>query len=275
MSQIALAPARTSSQNFADRTLKVSGGFWFLIAVLGQAMFLVYIVAFYGGAVVANDLARMAKVLPIAYVPGDLLGNAALATHLFLAAVITLGGPLQLLPQVRERFPVFHRWTGRVYMLTALLISITALYLVWVRGSVGGLVQHLAVSLNALLILFCGFMALRTAMARRFALHRRWAMRLYLMASGVWFFRVGLFLWLIIHKAPVGFDPKSFQGPFLNFLTFAQTLLPLAVLELYLWAKGQNESGPKLAVAALLFVLTCGMGVGIFGAAMGLWLPRI
>ena len=36
--------------------------------------------------------------------------------------------------------------------------------------------------------------------------------------NGVWFFWLGLLLWLMIHQQPVGFDPKTFTGPFLTFL---------------------------------------------------------
>jgi hypothetical protein len=44
----------------------------------------------------------------------------------------------------------------------------------------------------------------------------------------VWFFRLGLTLWLLVHQAPVGFDPKTFSGPFLIVLTLAQSLVPAA-----------------------------------------------
>jgi hypothetical protein len=94
-------------------------------------------------------------------------------------------------------------------------------------------------------------------------------------ASGVWFFRVGLMLWLFIHKAPVGFDPETFRGPFLTFLGFAQYLLPLAVLEIYFWARDRAGALVKSITAGGVFVLTVAMGVGIFTATMGMWLPRL
>ena len=135
--------------------------------------------------------------------------------------------------------------------------------------------QHTGTSLNALAILLCGCMALRYAMARKIEIHRRWAMRLYLAVSGVWFFRVGLLFWLIVNKGPVGFDAKTFLGPFLDFLSFAQFLIPLAVLEVYFRVQQKPGARAKLAVAAALVVLTLAMGVGIFGTTMGMWLPRI
>jgi hypothetical protein len=263
-------------QYSADKALQVASAFWFVVAVIGQWMFAFYILSFYGRAVVEGDLARWSKVLSHGYSPGDSIGNFALVLHLFVAVIITIGGPLQLIPQVRARVPVFHRWNGRVYMLTALLASITALYLVWIRGGVfGNVVQHVGISLNAVLIMVCAAMALRYALAGKFDLHRRWALRLFLVVSGAWFIRVGSMLWMILNGSPAAFDPVTFQGPFLNFLAFAQYLLPLAVLELYLRSRDHARAAGKLAMAAGLLVVTIAMGVGIFGATMRLWLPHM
>jgi hypothetical protein len=126
--------------------------------------------------------------------------------------------------------------------------------------------------LNALLILWFAAMALTTARARQFAEHRRWALRLYLVVAGVWFFRVGLMAWLLVWRAPVGFDGKTFTGPLLTGLAFGQTLVPLAVLELYLRSK---TPGAQRGLAVVLAMLTVVTAVGIVGATMGMWLPRM
>lgn len=120
-------------RGLADKVLKAAAAFWFLVAVFGQWMFVAYILSFYGGAVVAGDLTRWNKVVSPGYVHGDSMGNFALAMHLVVAVIITVGGPLQLIPQIRARVPVFHRWNRRVYLLTAFLAGISALYLVWIR----------------------------------------------------------------------------------------------------------------------------------------------
>jgi hypothetical protein len=271
-------PASPGRATLAGKAaLNAAAAFWFLAAVIGQWTFVVYIVSFYGGAIVQGDFGRWGKFLTHGLIPGDTMGNLALATHLSLAAVITAGGPLQLIPQIRTRVPAFHRWLGRAYLLTAFVISISALYLLWIRNErrAGDLVQHLGVSLDAILIMFCGAMALRYALARKFDVHRRWAMRLFLVVSGVWFFRVGVFFSLVVNQGPVGFDPDTFQGPFLDFMSFAESLLPLAVLEIYLRARDRAGASGRIAMAAGLFILTVAMGVGIFGVFMESWLPNI
>lgn len=265
-----------STKDYSGRVLQGAARLWFVVAVLGQWMMVAYVVAFYGGAAVQGELARWNKVLAGGYIPGDRMGNLVLAIHLFLAVIITVGGPLQLIPQLRAILPGWHRWNGRIYLFTAYITSTAGLYLVWIRGgSVGEIFQHLGVSLDAVLIMICSGMALRYALARNFGDHRRWALRLFLVVSGVWFFRVGLMLWLIVNRGPAGFDPKTFQGPFLSFLSFADYLVPLAVLEIYLRVKARSGSAGKYAMAVGLLILTIAMGVGIFGATMGMWLPRM
>ena len=272
------APSRRRSRRLpkADAVLKAAAGFWFVVAAIGQLTFVAYIASFYGRSLVEGDLSRWNRIIYHGYIPGDRAGNFALGIHLLMAAMITLSGLLQLIPQLRAHAPTLHRWNGRIYIVTAFITSIAALYLVWIRGGVvGDLPQHLGVSLDALLIILCAAMALRYALARDFRTHRRWALRLFLVVSGVWFFRVGLMLWFLIFKGPVGFDPITFQGPLPTALSFAQSLLPLSVLELYFRTQDRAGAPGRIAMAVGLFVLTLAMGAGIAGASMGMWLPNI
>ena len=209
------------------------------------------------------------------YVPGVTRGNWAVVMHVASAAVVMLAGAVQLVPQVRSRFPVFHRWNGRIYMLTAVALSVAGLYMTWIRGSVGGVSQHLGSTLNAVLIWFFGIMALRYALARDFKTHRRWALRLFLVVSASWFIRIMLFLSFLVFKGPIGFDPNTFTGPFLTFLTFGQYLIPLAVLELYFRAQDHPGALRRMAMAGMLFGLTLVMGAGLFAVTMAVWVPEV
>lgn len=269
-------PEGRSGQPFAAYALKAAAACWFALAVIGQLLFAVYIAAFYGGAVVQGDLARWNKVLPHGgYRPGDTVGNLAVGVHLLFAVMIIAGGALQFLPQVRRRWPAWHRWNGRAYVLLVCATSLVGLYMLWFRGGVGSTLQHIGLSGDALLIMGCAVMAVRHARARNFTVHRHWALRLFMVVSAVWFFRVGLMFWIFVNKGPAGFDPETFRGPFLDFLAFAQYLLPLAVLELFLRAEAWKSVAGRVAVSVLVGTLTIAMGVGIFVAAVGMWLPRI
>jgi hypothetical protein len=262
-------------QVFADATLKASVTLWFLVAAAGQLLFVYYLLFFYGAAAARGDWLVLNKVMPRGYVPGDAAGNFAIVLHIFLGIVILVGGLLQLVPAVRRRVPAFHRWNGRVYLFTVCLTSLAGLYMVWVRGSVGDITQHIGSTLGAVLIWLCAIMALRHALARQLAVHRRWALRLYLVSNGVWFFRVGLMFWILVNHGPAGFDPDTFSGPALSVLSFAEFLLPLAVLELYFAVQRRGEGAARIGFSSGLFALTATMGVGIFAALMGMWLPNI
>jgi hypothetical protein len=274
-SSASIYPSLRTLQAPSATALKWAAGFWFAVTAAGQLFFVAYLAMFYGGAVMRGNLAGWNKVVAHAYVPGSAVGNTVFGTHILMAAIIMLGGLLQLVPQVRARWPVFHRWNGRVYVVSAVAASLAGLWMVWFRANSGDLVQHLGITLNATVVMLCAFMAVRHAMARRLVVHRRWALRLFLAVSGVWFFRVGLMFWIAINKGPAGFDPATFTGPALNVLSFGQTLLPLAVLELYLGAQAGGGAVGRIAMAAGLVLLTLAMCLGIGVAAMAMWLPHM
>jgi hypothetical protein len=269
------APRRTPfTQEGAQALLVWTTRCWFAVMLAGQLMFAAYITMLYGVAAVRGDLAAWNSVMPRAYVAGATAGNVATALHLAGAAFIMLSGALQLLPGLRARAPSVHRWNGRLYLVAAIGASLTGVYLVWWRGTVGDVVQHLGTTFNGGLILLCAAMALWRIRSGDVAAHRRWALRLFLTVSGVLFFRIGLMFWLALHGRPVGFDPGTFTGPVLSFLAFAQTVLPLALLELYLRC-ARAGAAARLVMAAVLAGLTLALVIGIAVATLAMWLPSM
>jgi hypothetical protein len=261
--------------SLADKALKAAARFWFAVVLTGQFIFAFSVASFYGMTALRGNLPAWNKVLAQGYVPGDTVGITALAAHLLLAAAVMFAGSLQLIPQIRARYPVFHRWNGRMYVIAAFIMGVTGLYLLSGGKVVGDALQHAAIAINAVLIMICAVMAWRYALARDFRTHRRWALRLFIVVGGVWFFRIGLMFWLSINQGPAGFDSARFVGPFITFLAFAQYLIPLAVLELYLRAQERAGAPARIAMAAGLSILTVAMGVGIVAATMGLWVPKV
>jgi len=160
-------------------------------------------------------------------------------------------------------------------MLAVVTLSAAGLYMTWFRGSVGDLPQHLGGTLNAILMWLFAALALRYALARDFKTHRRWALRLFLVVSGSWFYRIGFFLAIVINKGPFGFDPSTFTGPFPTFMSFANYLFPLAILEIYLRAQDRPGALRRMATAGLLFVLTLVMAGGLLAVTMAIWVPQV
>lgn len=257
----------------ADKVLKAAAGFWFGVTVLGQLAFGFAVALFYGLTALRGDYHGWR--FTNGFIPGVTKGNWAVVMHVISAAIIMLAGAIQLIPQVRNRFPMFHRWNGRIYMLTTLTLAGAGLYMTWIRGSVGDVWQHFGSTGNAALIWLFAGLALHYAIARDFRRHRRWALRLFLVVSASWFIRIMLFLTFLVFKGAVGFDPTTFTGPYLTFLSFAQYLIPLAVLELYFLAQDSPGALRRLAMAVMLFVLTLAMAVGLFAVTMGIWVPQV
>jgi hypothetical protein len=259
----------------ADAVLKAATRFWFAVTVVGQLAFSFAIASFYGLTALRGDFHGWSKFITHGYVAGDTLGNFAVMMHVGSAALIMLAGTLQLAPAIRDHFPVFHRWNGRVYMLTAVSASVAGVYMTWFRGSGGDLTQHVGGSLGAVLIWIFAAMALHYALARNFRTHRRWALRLFMATSASWFYRIVFFLMFLIFRRPVGFDPTTFIGPFPSFMSFGQYLVPLAVLEIYFLTQARPGAARRMAMAIALFVLTLAMGAGIFAVTMAIWVPDV
>lgn len=262
MTAIAL-PARREA--VAGQTLAVAASFWLATAVIGQWLFFVYIAGFYGPSTLSGDIAAWSRngMLLKGYVPGDTAGNIAFGAHALLAGIIAFGGALQLVPRIRGRWPALHRWNGRLFMVTAIGLSLTGFYMVWVRHATTGLAGSIATSLNGALIIGFAIQAWRAARDRDLAAHRRWALRLYLVANAQWFTRVGFFAWMMIGGG-LFHAPKALTGQVFDAWSFGCFIVPLGVLDLYLRAKESSASGGRIAMAAGLLVLTVLMAVGIF-----------
>jgi hypothetical protein len=255
--------------------LQVAVRTWFLIAVAGQWLFAAYVAAFYGGVALTGDLSGWNAELPRGYVEGQFFGNLVVGAHLALAFVVLVCGPLQFSRALRARFPRLYRANGRVYLVTAMITSLAGVYMLATRGTIGDGSLHMATSFNALLILCFATLAWRTALKRDFAEHRIWVMRLWLVVGGVWFFRVGFMFWVAYNQGAVGFDMQTFSGPAITILGFGQTLVPLAILQLYLHAQKTETPLVRYAVAAVIGAATVAMSMGIFAAANKMWLPHL
>lgn len=212
--------------------------------------------------------------LPNGYVSGDFLGNLAISLHLIIAIIIISGGTLQLIPWIRNNYPTFHRYLGRTYVLLAITTSMAGLYLVWTRGTVGGLIGNLEISLDGILIIVFGIITARFAMAGNIRLHRRWALRLFMVVSAVWFFRIGMMFWMAL-TGGIGINFETFTGPFLTILFFAQMFVPLLFLELYFQASDSSNNTLKYSAGVLIFLAAFATLIGIGVATVGMWLPRL
>jgi uncharacterized membrane protein len=88
-------------------------------------------------------------------------------------------GPFQFSLKIRRRNPKWHRRSGRIFMMSALVIGVTALIMSFFVPSIGGFNQAAATTMFSLFFLFALFKAFRHILQRNSLLHREWIIRAY------------------------------------------------------------------------------------------------
>jgi uncharacterized membrane protein len=257
--------------------LEFSTKLWFVVATAGIWAFGTYTILFYHVSAFAGDFEKWKTVLPKSHVAPGLKGNLIIAAHVLPAAIILIGGPLQLMPFIRRKFKTFHRWLGRVYITTAIIVAVAGLTLLWTKGTIGSLDMHIFNSIQAVYIISFAIIAIHFARKRNFVKHRMWALRLFMVSNGVWFFRIGYHAWRVIFGKPVGFDPNTFTGPFPSLLSLFLYAIPvsLIMLEMYFAAQKSHNRNFRSFTATLIFLFTIIMILGIYRGIIKSWLPRL
>jgi len=265
--------ATSPISKLATKTLQKAGMIWFLAAAIGQSAFIGFIALYYGKRTALGQFSHWNdKPIIKGYVPHDDLGNLMFIAHVLLAAIITFGGIIQLIPYLRQRLAWLHRWNGRLYMLLAYFMAGGGIWLTWVRNTRLSNISAVAITLNAILIIVCVTLAWKQAMNRKIDSHRQWAMRSFMLVSGVWFLRVAIMAWVILNGGQRGMDGKL-SGPADIGLVFGCYIVPLVFLELYFMAQRSKNSVFKALVATSIFIMTLILAVGIFGAIAFMWGP--
>lgn len=266
-------PSPAHPQGAGKRPLVLATKAWFVATFIGQLLFATFVLLYYYPPTLSGNFAAWNnKPLITGHVAGDSLGNSQFALHVLVAAVMTLLGLVQLVPAIRSRWPIVHRWSGRLFLLAATILSLGGLWLVWVRGTYLSLNGAAAITLDGLLIMGFAAMAWSTARSRQFAAHRRWALRTFIVASGVWFMRVGYIAWALpTHGAGIA---KGMSGPFDLFWGWATYLLPLAVLELYFRAERASLRAQRAMATGLWLGALVILG-GSLGAWFAMWWPYL
>ena len=91
----------------ADAVLRSAAGCWLLVTLIGQWLFMYYVVALYGASTVSGHFEDWTRKTTLfrGYIAGDTAGNLAFASHVLFAAVVAFGGTVQLIPHIRAAPP--------------------------------------------------------------------------------------------------------------------------------------------------------------------------
>lgn len=128
--------------------------------------------------------------------------------HLASGPVTLVLGMVLTSDRFRLRFPKWHRRFGRIQIMAILLIvSPSGLWMAWYAAA--GPIATIAFSLLAVLTATCAALGWRAAVQRRFAVHRVWMSRCFLLlCSAVALRLIGGLATIIAFDAP-WFDPLA------------------------------------------------------------------
>lgn len=257
---------KRSTVKLANQSLKYSTVFWFITTLLGQWFFFYYIMAFYGFSVINNNMEIWNRWEPMgstSFHAGDFSGNFAFAAHAIGAGIVAFGGALQLIPQIRNSYPKFHKINGYIYLTTVFCLAVSGFYLVWVRDPKPLTISGIGTTINGFLILAFAYFTVRQAVKRDITSHRQWALRLFIVSNAQWTLRLGVFSYMITGTL-FGMSP-AFGDPFFSIWTFGCFVLPLVVLQLYFYAQGKRSNSLKFATSGIMSLLTILMIIGMIG----------
>lgn len=258
----------------AQTLLSWSATSWLSVLIFCQLIFVTYLIFAYANPALSGNLALWNGNSTSAFVPNDPAGNTAFGMHVLLAIIMILGGPLQLIPALRNRFRKFHRINGRVFVTLAVVISFVGIYLMWTRGTVGNALMQGLTTFNGVVTIVSGYFAYTYAKQRKIAIHQIWATRLFIVANGVLYFRILLFGFLVA-IGPIGIDFETFTGPTVVAISLCSYVVPVLFYELYRSAK-RSQSAPYIyAVSFSLIAITLSFMLGTFAVTMANWLPVI
>lgn len=245
-----------------------------LVSWISAAIFALYILFYYLGAIPAGSMTDWNSSLPRLYVARGTTANIGMGAHFLLGAVLLLLGPVQFIDRIRDRTPRVHRWIGWTYTVSAAITGLGGLTYIAVRGTVGGPLMSIAFALYGALMVLAAVQTVRHAVARRIAIHRAWAIRLFALAIGSWLYRMDYGFWFLF--AGKLWHTRTFSGAFDYFMDFWFFVPNLIVAEAIIRGQAQGVSRPaRIAATAAVGGATAFLAIATFFFAVQFWIPTI
>lgn len=131
--------------------------------------------------------------------------------HIIPGLVFVPTGPFQFIQSVRTRYPRWHRLGGRLFLISGMVIGITALIMSFAVPAIGGANQVAATILFSLFFLYALFKAFQRVRQHKLVQHREWAIRAYAIGLAITTIRIinGIFF---ATSRFTGLTPKEFFG---------------------------------------------------------------
>ncbi|MEO0066046.1 MAG: hypothetical protein RI983_1372 [Bacteroidota bacterium] len=212
-----------------------------IVSWISAVAFGLYILAFYFTSFILGDLDNWnLGILPGLYDSQNTKSTFGMGLHFAAGGLILVLGSIQLVERIRINYPLWHRWIGRIYIISSLATAIGGLFFIFFKGTVGGLSMDIGFGLYGFLMFISSIMTWKHAVKGDFSKHRRWALRLFVLAIGSWLYRIESALARII-LGDFG-HTNDFHGVVDMILNFFFYVPNLIILEIYLTRKWQIKN---------------------------------
>ncbi|WP_116126254.1 DUF2306 domain-containing protein [Lewinella sp. IMCC34183] len=262
------------SPTLADRHLRVAGRVLVATVWSSAVIFGLYILAFYFVGLLSGNTGQWNEVLPGLYDANTRSATFGIGLHFAAGGIILILGCVQLVPAIRLRYPLAHRWLGRVYVVAALLTALGGLSFIAAKGTIGGWLMDVAFTGYGLLTGLAAVQTIRYARAGAFARHRAWGIRLFALAIGSWLYRMDYGFWFLF-TGGAG-HTQLFRGPFDYFMDFWFYLPNLLVAEVFI---GRREllggRWAKVSATVAVYLTTAFLVLATYFFTKEFWGPAI
>ncbi|BCD95993.1 DUF2306 domain-containing protein [Marinagarivorans cellulosilyticus] len=129
----------------------------------------------------ALQLYSLGQGLPPAPTPDQALHYFAMpwpvVTHIVCGTIFNLIAPFQFAGIIRRRYPLWHRWAGRVLILCAFGAGASSLWMNHFYPAFGGTMKYLGILAHNIVLLGSLILSVKAILRRDIARHRAWMMR--------------------------------------------------------------------------------------------------
>lgn len=123
--------------------------------------------------------------------------------HITSSAIVLIAGLPQFLPALLRSYPAFHRWSGRVYVFTILILASTSGLAIALFAN-GGLPAKTGFVMQCILWWFLTFMAYLKAAQKNYREHINWMIRSYAITLAAMSLRTeGYLMHYLLHTKPI------------------------------------------------------------------------
>lgn len=253
----------------------LQGSFKILTFLAWSSAFLfgIYILFFYLISFFIGHGEKWNNHLPSLYDTKNVTSTAGIGIHFVAGGLILILGCIQMINKIRIKFPKIHRWSGRIYVVSAIIAGFGGLAFIIFKGTIGGLIMDVAFGLYGVLMIIAAIYTWKFARQKKYKEHREWALRLFALGIGSWLYRIEYGFCRLLFNG-VG-QTNDFKGWVDKILIFAFYIPNLFFIELYIKDKLKfTNRFMNILLILLVWVAISFTGVGTYFFAI-FWIKDI